>query len=141
MDAIATDLLQMSIAYLMALPIGWDREQESHTAGIRTFPIVSLACCGLIILARSIPGTSGDSYTRVIQGIVTGIGFVGAGAIMRDQGGVHGTATAASVWAVSIIGSAVGVGSYHIAALLSLLTYMTLRFLKPFKRNGETKPQ
>jgi len=134
MHAVFSDLIQMGAAYLLALPIGWDREQEAHTAGIRTFPIVAVACCGLMILSRNLPGATGDGFTRVLQGIVTGIGFVGAGAIMRDQGGVHGTATAASVWAVAIVGASVGLGNYQVAGALSLATYLTLRLLKPFKR-------
>ncbi len=134
MHPIASDLINLGVAYLLALPIGWDRERESHTAGIRTFPIVSVACCGLMIMSSNLPGTSGDSFTRVLQGVVTGIGFVGAGAIMREQGGVHGTATAAAVWAVAIVGSSTGLGNYHVAAALSLVTYLTLRLLKPFKR-------
>lgn len=134
MHPIPSDLINLGVAYLLALPIGWDRERESHTAGIRTFPIVSVACCGLMIMSSNLPGASGDSFTRVLQGVVTGIGFVGAGAIMRDQGGVHGTATAAAVWAVAIVGSSTGLGNYHVAAALSLVTYLTLRLLKPFKR-------
>lgn len=138
MNNVATDLIQMAVAYFLALPIGWDREQESHTAGIRTFPIVAVACCGLMLVIRSIPGATSDGYTRVIQGLITGIGFVGAGAIMRDKAGVRGTATAAAVWTVSIIGAAVGLGAYHIAAGLALATYISLRYLKPFKQPEQT---
>ena len=138
------DLMQLGIAYLLALPIGWNREQEAHTAGIRTFPIVAIASCGLVIVAGNIPGATAESYSRVIQGLVTGIGFVGGGAILKDRGGVCGTATAASIWNIGIIGGAVGIGAYHVAVALCVVNYLTLRLLLPFKKeidNGVEGPK
>ena len=129
--AMASDLFHLVFAYALALPIGWNREREEHTAGIRTFPIVAVASCGLALVAGAIPGITADSYTRLLQGLVTGIGFIGGGAILRDKGGVTGTATAASVWNIGIVGAAVGMGGYHIAVALSLVNFLTLRFLKP----------
>jgi putative Mg2+ transporter-C (MgtC) family protein len=95
------------------------------------------------MLALSIPGADPNSFSRVLQGLVSGIGFIGAGAILRDGHSVHGTATAASVWCTAIVGAAVGLGEYHIAVILSLFNYLTLRFLIPWKasaRSGDLQP-
>ncbi len=134
--SMANDMFHLLIAYALAFPIGWDREREERSAGIRTFPIVAVGSCGLAMVGTSIAGASPDSYARILQGLVTGIGFIGGGSIMKDRGGVRGTATAASVFNIGIVGAAVGFGMYHIAATLSLVNYLTLKFLLPFKNEA-----
>ena len=69
-----------------------------------------------------------------MQGLITGIGFIGGGAILRSERGVHGTATAASVWTVGVIGAAAGFGLYDIAAVLGVTNFITLRLLYPLKK-------
>jgi putative Mg2+ transporter-C (MgtC) family protein len=133
-EQVGQDLVRMSIAYGLALPIGWNREREARSAGLRTFPIVAIASCGLAILGTSFTNSSADAMSRILQGLVTGIGFVGGGAIMRAKHSVSGTATAASVWNVGIIGAAAGFGYYHIAIVLSFVNFLTLQYLTPFKR-------
>ncbi|MBI2686397.1 MAG: MgtC/SapB family protein [Acidobacteria bacterium] len=133
-EQIGQDLLRMMIAYALALPIGWNREREARSAGLRTFPIVSLASCGLAVLGTSFSNPSADALSRIVQGLVTGIGFVGGGAILRAKHSVSGTATAASVWNVGILGAATGFGYYHIAVLLSVVNFLTLQYLTPLKR-------
>ena len=123
----------MALAYGLAFPIGWDREREARGAGIRTFPIVAIASCGLALVAAHLPSASADSHSRVIQGLITGIGFIGGGAILTDRGTVVGTATAASVWNVGIAGAAVGFGMYQIAITLAVVNFLTLRLLGPLK--------
>src|SRR6478736_3825423 len=92
-----SDSARIAVAYLLALPIGWNREKE-HTAGIRTFPIVSIAACGFVMLGSAATVYTPDSYSRLLQGLITGIGFIGGGAILKDKDkeSVMGTATAAS---------------------------------------------
>jgi putative Mg2+ transporter-C (MgtC) family protein len=138
---LAWDALYLAIAYLLAFPIGWDREKEERTAGIRTFPIVCVASCGLALLATRLPGAAAESSSRVIQGLITGIGFIGGGAILQQKGGVSGTATAASVWNIGIVGAAVGFGLVHIAIVLSLINLLTLRLLRPFKQESRQPDQ
>lgn len=133
-EQIGQDLLRLGVAYGLALPIGWNREREARTAGLRTFPIVAIASCGLALLGTSFEHPSADAYSRILQGLVTGIGFVGGGAILRAKHSVSGTATAASVWCVGILGAATGFGYYHIAVVLSLVNYLTLQYLTPLKR-------
>ena len=134
LEQIGQDLVRMSIAYALALPIGWNREREARSAGLRTFPIVAIASCGLAMLGASLANPTADAMSRVLQGLVTGIGFVGGGAILRAKHSVSGTATAASVWNVGILGAAVGFGNWHIALVLSAVNFLTLQYLTPFKR-------
>ena len=132
---IFSHLLSVTIAYVLALPVAWDREKEARSAGLRTFPLVAVASCGYMLLANSILGSSSESTARIIQGLITGIGFIGGGAILKDRGSVHGTATAASIWNTGAIGAAVAFGRYEIALVLSVINFATLRLLTPLKRD------
>ena len=132
---IFSHLISVSVAYLLALPVAWDREKEARTAGLRTFPLVAVATCGYMLLASSIMGESADSTGRIIQGLIAGIGFIGGGAILKDRGSVHGTATAASIWNTGAIGAAVAFRRYEIAVVLSVINFATLRLLTPLKRD------
>lgn len=125
---------KIGLAYLLALPIGWDREREAHGAGLRTFPLVAMASCGFVLLADSFGGSAPDARSRIIQGLITGIGFIGGGAILKGEGTVHGTATAASIWNTGVVGAAVAQGRYDIGIILSLLNLLTLRLLWPVKQ-------
>ena len=108
-------------AYLLALPIGWEREREAKSLGVRTFPLVAMASCGYVLVGRLFGGASADAQSRIIQGVITGIGFIGGGAILKTQGSVRGTATAASIWNTGVIGTAVALERYEIAVVLSVL--------------------
>jgi putative Mg2+ transporter-C (MgtC) family protein len=144
--SVLSDMLHLSIAYLLALPIGWNREREHRSAGLRTFPIVAVAACGFTMLGTSISGATPDGYSRLLQGLITGIGFIGGGAILHDKGVVSGTATAASIWSIGIVGAAVAFGRYDIAVMLSVINFLTLKALGPLKRqldepDPSTRPQ
>ena len=137
--ALGSDVLQLGLAYALALPIGWNREQEGRSAGLRTFPIVSVAACGFAMIGTGLPGTTPDTYSRILQGLITGIGFIGGGAILRDKEGVTGTATAASIWNIGIVGAAVGLGLYQIALVLTVINLLTLEVLTPFKHRLDSR--
>ena len=122
-------LANLAVAYVLALPIGWNREKQDRSAGLRTFPLVALATCGFVEAAEHSIGSSPEAMARIVEGLITGIGFIGGGAILKQSGTVHGTATAASLWVTGGIGSAVGLGSYEVAVALMLLTYVTLLVL------------
>ena len=126
------DLQHIGIAYALTALIGWDREREAHSAGLRTFPIVGMASCGYLMVLGNQPDVAAQS--RVLQGLITGIGFVGGGAILKEGATVRGTATAASVWNAGVIGASVALEHYEIAILLSLLNLFTLRALLPLKQ-------
>ena len=123
------------IAYLLALPIGWNREKEERSAGLRTFPLVAVASCGFIQAAESMVAGEPEAMARIVEGIITGMGFIGGGAILRLKDSVQGTATAASLWTTGAMGTAVGLGSYDVAIVLSLFTMATLWVLSPLKRS------
>ncbi len=127
-----TNFEHVGIAYLLTATIGWESEQETHSAGVRTFPIVGMASCGYLLLLGHPPDIAAQS--RLLQGLITGIGFIGGGAILKEGASVRGTATAASVWNAGVIGAAVAMDHYGIAITLSLLNLFTLRALLPLKK-------
>jgi putative Mg2+ transporter-C (MgtC) family protein len=125
----------LTAAYLLAFPIGWNREKAERSAGIRTFPLVAVASCGFIQAAETLTADSPEALARIMEGIITGMGFIGGGAILRLKDSVKGTATAASLWVTGAIGTAVGLGSYDVAILLSLVTMITLWILSPLRQS------
>jgi putative Mg2+ transporter-C (MgtC) family protein len=115
----------LAIAYLLALPIAWNRERSSQSAGLRTFPLVAMASCGYMLVGIHVLDST-DAEARVIAGLLTGIGFIGGGAILKHRDGVTGTATAASLWNTGLIGMAVAWRRLEIAIVLSLANWLTL---------------
>lgn len=126
-------LIALASAYVLALPIGWDREQEERSAGLRTFPLVAVASCGFVQAAETVLQGHPEGTARIVEGIITGMGFIGGGAILKVRNSVKGTATAASLWSTGAIGTSIGLGAYDIAILLSIVTFATLRALTPLK--------
>ena len=124
-------------AYVLALPIGWDREKHERSAGLRTFPLVAIASCGFIQAAEPLISGNAEATARIVEGLITGMGFIGGGAILVVKASVRGTATAASLWATGAIGTAVGLGSFDTAIVLSLVTLLTLRTLSNLKEEGK----
>ena len=107
---------QLGIAFLLALPIALNREYKARGAGMRTYPLVSIACCAFMLVARDV--YEGDAAeARVMYGIITGMGFIGGGAIMKNNSGVSGTASAAGIWLTGAIGLSVAYARYEIAIL------------------------
>jgi putative Mg2+ transporter-C (MgtC) family protein len=122
------------LAWLLAMPTGLAHERQEHGIGIRTFPIVSMASCAyLLLFTRGTPVDLLAAQSRVLQGLVAGIGFVGGGAILKDGLSVRGTATAASIWNTAAIGASVALGRFEIAILLSILNLFTMEALVPLK--------
>jgi putative Mg2+ transporter-C (MgtC) family protein len=126
-------LLVLLVAYLLALPIAWDRERNERSAGLRTFPLVAIAACGFIQAAETVTNGNPEATARIVEGLINGVGFIGGGAILVGRASIRGTATAASLWATGAIGAAVGLGAYDIAIVLSAMTFFTLRFMTNFK--------
>ncbi|WP_424361239.1 MgtC/SapB family protein [Methylocystis parvus] len=120
-------MTSLLLAYALALPIGWDREVKDRSAGLRTFPLVALATCGFVVATENFFAGAPDARAKVIEGLITGIGFIGGGAILKEGGTVRGTATAASLWVTGAIGAAVGLNSYDVAIALCVLTFVTLK--------------
>lgn len=131
-NTVLTHLYQLGAAYIVALPVAFNRERQARSAGLRTFPLVSIAACGYMITGIQVLDTT-DAESRVLYAIVAGMGFIGGGAILKGKGGVTGTATAASLWNTGAIGIAVAFHRYEIAIVLSLLNFLTLQFVTHLK--------
>jgi putative Mg2+ transporter-C (MgtC) family protein len=125
---VASHLSRLAIAFVLTLPIGLDREHRRQGPGVRTFPLVALGSCGYLLIGRSL-FVEELSQARLLYGLMTGIGFIGGGAILKEKGNVSGTATAASIWNVGAIGAAVAWHRYEIALVLSAVNFATLRWL------------
>lgn len=130
------DLFTLGTAYLLALPIAWDREVGGHSAGLRTFPLVAVASCAFILLGIDVLEGS-QSQARILYGLMSGIGFIGGGAILKSDGTVHGTATAASIWLTGAVGACTAYQRYDLAIALSLVTFFTLRVGKRIKNRTQ----
>lgn len=126
-------LATLAFAYVLALPIGWNREERSRSAGLRTFPLVAVASCGFIEAIEHTAAGNPEALARVVEGVITGMGFIGGGAILKTQGDVHGTATAAGLWATAAIGIASALSAYHVAVTISVVTFFTLATLPRLK--------
>ncbi len=135
-SVVLSHLVELTLAYIFAIPIAWDRETHARTAGLRTFPLVAVAACGYMLIGYQVLDST-DAEARVIQGLMTGMGFIGGGAILKHRGKVQGTATAASLWATGAIGLAVASQRIEIALVISAMTFFTLRFLKPLAASGD----
>jgi putative Mg2+ transporter-C (MgtC) family protein len=117
-------------ALLLGLLLGYERSYRGRAAGMRTYGLVCMASAALTVIAGytedwyggGVAVALGADPTRIIQGIVTGIGFLGAGVIMKEGLNISGLSTAASIWAASVIGVLVGIGFYLSAILLALLS-------------------
>ena len=104
---IFTHLVQLGMAFLIALPVAWNREHRAEGAGLRTFPLVAVAACGYMLVGLQMFGGDDGAQARVMYGIITGMGFIGGGAILKEGASVTGTATAASMWNTGAIGVSV----------------------------------
>lgn len=130
---VQANLIYIGVAFILALPIGWNRERSgTESAGLRTFPIVCIASCAFTLVGMQVFEGS-DAEARIVYGIITGIGFIGGGAILKDGFNVAGTATAASIWNTGAIGVAVAYNKFEIAIMLSLINFVILQFATPFK--------
>ncbi len=129
----ALDVFKLLVAYLLALPVGLYREREEHSIGLRTFPLVAVASCAYVLLGFSATVHTADAQSRIIQGLVTGIGFIGGAAIFKGHGNVHGTATAAAIWTTGAMGASVAEDRWALAAGLAALNFFVLRLLLPIK--------
>jgi putative Mg2+ transporter-C (MgtC) family protein len=127
-DEMIVFLLSITASYVLALPLGWERKTRSAAyVGLRVFPLVSVSSCVYLFLGQHLfTGASSNEQSDVLQGLMTGIGFIGAGAIMKERGEAHGVATAAAIWITGAIGASVAYGYYVIAGVLCVMTLFIL---------------
>ena len=150
---VATNLivfLNLLGALLLGILVGYERSYHGRAAGMRTYGLVCMASAALTVIAgypgfwyggHQLPGIlANPDPTRIIQGIVTGIGFLGAGVIMKEGFNISGLTTAASIWASSVIGIMVGVGFYAAAILLALLSMSLMMWLSRLENWLPSRP-
>ncbi len=129
-----SDIFSIVLAVVLGAAIGIEREFSGKAAGLRTNVLICLGAAVFTIISKRMAGES-DSLTRIAAGVVTGVGFLGAGAIIHDRGGVHGLTTAATIWFVASLGMACGAGFYELALILTLLAVFVLIGLRLIQRS------
>lgn len=119
-------MLQLLLACVLGGIIGWEREQHRRPAGLRTHMLICMGAALMTILSKSVSGNADPG--RIAAQIVSGVGFIGAGTILRQGNAVRGLTTAASLWGVAAIGMAVGFGQpfYLVAIVATAIVYITL---------------
>jgi putative Mg2+ transporter-C (MgtC) family protein len=131
------DLFPMALSMVLGTIVGWERQMGRKPAGLRTHVLVCLGSTMFVLMAphamRSFGMTQFDP-TRIVHGVITGVGFLGAGSIMRQEGYVAGLTTAASIWIVAAIGCAVGVHAYLLAIVGTLLALIVLEWYRWVER-------
>jgi putative Mg2+ transporter-C (MgtC) family protein len=118
--------LRLALAFLLVLPLGWDREQRWRSGGLRTYPLLSVCVCGFLLLAQRAAGGPSEQ-ADVFFGVLSGIGFVGSGAIVKSPERPRGMSTAVSLWVTGAIGAGAAYGRPLISAALSLMSLLVLR--------------
>ena len=136
-----TILIRVIAATLLGAVLGFQRERAGKPAGLRTHILVSLGTA-VVVLACAASGMDMDGQSRVIQGIVTGIGFIGAGSILKisEEKDIRGLTTAAGLWLTAAVGVACGLGTIGIALITSALALIVLA-LENVAARLRTKPQ
>jgi putative Mg2+ transporter-C (MgtC) family protein len=117
-------VLKLVVALLLGALVGLEREWKRKPAGLRTHMLVSMGACMFTVVSMTSFNTD---PARVASGIVTGIGFIGAGSIIGSRGHIHGITTAATLWIVAAIGLAVGAEMYVLAFAASILVFIVLQ--------------
>ncbi len=131
-------ILRLVLSVILGGLIGLERQLHRRTAGLRTNILVCLGSCLIMVLSLHIyelyRNVAAVDPSRIASGVITGIGFLGAGTIIRERENIKGLTTAACLWVVSAIGLAVGCGYYTAGVVTAALTLMVLFFLRYFER-------
>jgi putative Mg2+ transporter-C (MgtC) family protein len=122
--------LRIGIAFFLGGMIGFERQFRQKSAGLRTNTLVAIGSAAFVMLSHALTGETGDP-SRVAGQIVTGIGFLGAGVIIREGANVQGLNTAATIWCSAAVGSLVGAGFYSYGIITALAIVLTLIILRP----------
>jgi putative Mg2+ transporter-C (MgtC) family protein len=126
MEVELSDILAVLLAAALGSVIGIERELRRKAAGLRTNVLICVGAAVFTIISRKMGAQDHQSITRIAAQIVTGVGFLGAGAIVRDRGGVLGLTTAATIWLVASIGMACGGGFFKLALAATVLAILVL---------------
>lgn len=127
---LVNSVCRLILAMLLGMAVGAERKHKGQVAGIRTFALISMGACLAMLLSIYVPqvylGLKNGDPGRIAAQVITGIGFLGGGAMIHMKGAVHGLTTAAGIWMTAIIGMAVGMGMYTVSLGATLLILLTL---------------
>ncbi|HWZ21158.1 MAG TPA: MgtC/SapB family protein [Cytophagaceae bacterium] len=138
-EIFTTEVIKLLIALLIGAIIGAEREYKSKAAGFRTVILVTVGSCLFTILSIQLGGVSDQG--RIAANIVTGIGFLGAGAIYRDKISIRGLTTATAIWISAALGMAIGCGEYHMAFIVTGIVMVILLSFSWFQKIIDTVNQ
>ncbi|HEY1526841.1 MAG TPA: MgtC/SapB family protein [Candidatus Angelobacter sp.] len=140
-DLLSKTMVRLALAAVLGGIIGLERELKRKPAGLRTNMFICFGSAMFTILSTELAGEWGiGDHTRIAAQIIPGIGFIGAGSILHDKGGVSGLTTAATLFVVASIGMAVGGGLYLLAIFSTMLIYLALHLLGLMERRFNLKP-
>jgi putative Mg2+ transporter-C (MgtC) family protein len=130
------DLTRLGAAAILGGALGFEREWKGHWAGLRTHMMVSIGCAILVVGALDVAGTQREVVTRVIQGIASGIGFLGAGTILKldKKQEIKGLTTASSIWLAAALGTTAGLAQYALAVAAAVISLFVLGVLGPAEK-------
>jgi putative Mg2+ transporter-C (MgtC) family protein len=135
------DVSAILLAVCCGAAIGLERQLKHKPAGLRTNILICLGAAVFTIISERMAGDK-DSITRIAAQIVTGVGFLGAGAVIQDRGGIHGLTTAATIWLVASVGMACGAKLYMLAVISTLIAIIVLVGLRQLEnRFGRSKEE
>lgn len=131
-------IFRLVVSMLLGMVIGAERKRKGQTAGIRTFALISMGACLAMLLSIYVPqeymGLKNGDPSRIAAQVITGIGFLGGGAMIQMRGTVKGLTTAAGIWITAIIGMAVGIGMYIISIAATCLVLLTLIVFEQYSK-------
>lgn len=138
---------KLALSIMLGALVGWERKRKGQVAGVRTFALISMGACMAMLLSIYVPqeylGLKNGDPGRIAAQVITGVGFIGGGVMIRMRGSVRGLTTAAGIWMVATIGMAVGVGMYLtsiIATIMILIVLIGFEWWEHRKKIGqETK--
>jgi putative Mg2+ transporter-C (MgtC) family protein len=135
------DLTRLGAAALLGGALGFEREWKGHWAGLRTHMMVSIGCAILVVGALDVAGAQREAVTRVIQGIASGIGFLGAGTILKldKKQEIKGLTTASSIWLAAALGTTAGLAQYALAVAAAVISLFVLGVLGPAEKFFERR--
>lgn len=129
---------RLLLSMLVGVAIGAERKRKGQIAGVRTFALISMGACLAMLLSIYVPqvymGLKNGDPGRIAAQVITGVGFLGGGAMIHLKGAVRGLTTAAGIWMTAIIGMAVGVGMYWCSLISTLLVLLTLVYLEVWEQ-------
>ena len=138
-------MFKLMLSMVLGALVGWERKQKGQVAGVRTFALISMGACLAMLLSIYVPQVyfnlkNGDPG-RIAAQVVTGVGFLGGGAMIQQRGSVRGLTTAAGIWVVANIGLAVGFGMYAISVTATLFLLVILSILERWENRAHIGQQ